>query len=375
MISAQQVQSARQRRASTRTYSFERNGSLWSPVRAAGLQMAMTPALPNLGLTGDVTTWPASSNLVSWHNWYSDRTYDSQLNASGTGPPPNVTFSGTIPLNFGLRVEITTGGARGTAVFRWSGNNGTSWTSGVTTAATVDLGNGVTLNFSVGTYATDNVYLLKVSQWIDQTGNGFHFVTTDANADKYPIPLVTSTGTALKFDGVNDILQCAGTLANDLAGGTNNTWTAFIVATIADITPTSGLGMVLFLGSTLGGRWHYVGFRDSTPDYLCGRRDDAGTDANIAGGTPDTSIHIFEYTFDGTNGTYLIDGTIVAGPSTQSLAALTPNVASIGSSYIGGAEGNPTEISLFEMLTYNAALTAAERSEIRQLLKPGYGIA
>lgn len=338
--------------------------------------MAMSPVFAQFGVAGDPTTWPASTNLLSWHSWYFDRTYDSQLNATGSGPPPAVTFSGSIPLNFGLRVEITTAGGYGVGEFRWSGRNGdgTDWVTLVTIQATVNLGNGVTLNFTNSTYATDNVYVLKVSQWIDQTGNGFHFVTTDANASKYPIPLVTSVGTALQFDGVNDILQCAGTLANDLAGGTNNTWTMFAVARIDDLTPTSGLGVLLFLGSTLGSRWHYVGFRDAPADYLSGRNDDSGTPANLAGGTPDTALHVFEYTFDG-NGTYLIDGTIVAGPASQSLGTLTPNVATIGSTYVGGAEGNPSGVTLYELLTYNAALTAPERNEVRQLLKANYGIA
>jgi hypothetical protein len=80
--------------------------------------------------------------------------------ATGTTPPA-VTIDGESN-NADLRIEITTGGARGTAVFRYSVDGGANWATGITTAAAVVLGtSGLTANFATGTYATDNVYVSK----------------------------------------------------------------------------------------------------------------------------------------------------------------------------------------------------------------------
>jgi hypothetical protein len=86
------------------------------------------------------------------------------ITATGTTPPA-VTVTGTTSSAINkLRIEITTLGARGTAVFRYSFNGGSTWTSLVVTAATVDLllngsKTGLTVNFAVGNYALDNVYV------------------------------------------------------------------------------------------------------------------------------------------------------------------------------------------------------------------------
>jgi hypothetical protein len=84
----------------------------------------------------------------------------SAVTEAGTAPP-DVTLSGTPTKFIDLVVEITTGGARGTAIFRYSLDGGDTWAEeGVTTAATYLMPNtGVTLNFATGTdYTDDNVY-------------------------------------------------------------------------------------------------------------------------------------------------------------------------------------------------------------------------
>lgn len=105
-------------------------------------------------VTGSLRTWSPSAVI-----------------AQGTAPPA-VTISfvtiTAIPKYVFLRVEITFAGARGTAKFRVSLNDGKTWlpfTGGsetALTAATVALGGpatGVVLNFATGTnYSTDNVY-------------------------------------------------------------------------------------------------------------------------------------------------------------------------------------------------------------------------
>lgn len=75
--------------------------------------------------------------------------------------PPSVTLTGRPTLGSYLMViQITTGGPLGTAVFQWSSDGGVTWTSSVTTAASVTLGTtGMTALFpDTGNYDTSNSY-------------------------------------------------------------------------------------------------------------------------------------------------------------------------------------------------------------------------
>lgn len=83
-----------------------------------------------------------------------------ELVKSGT-TPPDLSLTGRPVLgSMQIIIAITTGGDTGTAIFKWSSNNGVTYTTGVTSASTVSLtGTGLTLNFpSTGTFSTDNVY-------------------------------------------------------------------------------------------------------------------------------------------------------------------------------------------------------------------------
>lgn len=89
--------------------------------------------------------------------------------SSGTSPP-NATFSGT-PLVAcePIQISITKGGSLGTAEFAWF-LNGVLQQTGIVTAASVTLGTtGITANFVVGTYNTNNVYTASSAAyaWID----------------------------------------------------------------------------------------------------------------------------------------------------------------------------------------------------------------
>lgn len=97
--------------------------------------------------------------------WVASGETDSNAASMGavteTGTSPAMTISG-IPAStsYSLRVEVTTGGARGTAVIKWSTDGGTTYTTGVLTAATVALGStGLTLHFGAGTYHLGDFYV------------------------------------------------------------------------------------------------------------------------------------------------------------------------------------------------------------------------
>lgn len=84
------------------------------------------------------------------------------------GSNNTVTFTGTydgldgvLDPNGTFKVEITTGGAVGVAVFKWWDPAG-NLTSTITTAATVVLSNGISVNFAAATYQVGDRWSVAV---------------------------------------------------------------------------------------------------------------------------------------------------------------------------------------------------------------------
>jgi len=104
-----------------------------------------------------------------------------------TGDGPVVTVSGTPAADAEFVVEVTTGGARSALVFRWSDDGGETWTSDVSGAATVELGeSGVTAAFSAETAGTNTA--------VTQTGDGPAVTLTGEPADDYTGEIEITTG-------------------------------------------------------------------------------------------------------------------------------------------------------------------------------------
>jgi hypothetical protein len=86
----------------------------------------------------------------------------SAVTQSGAGPL--VTLSGNPLCHYKIKVEILLGGARGTATFRYSLDDGYTWSGTIATAATYlmydgSFSTGVTLNFATGTnYVLGEIY-------------------------------------------------------------------------------------------------------------------------------------------------------------------------------------------------------------------------
>lgn len=111
-------------------------------IAAALSPVTCTADYSSPGGTGVVTSWPG--------DWY--------VQSTGT-TPPTVTLTGTPAGNYDFCIDIRVGGARGTATFSYSTDNGITWTTAELTAASVTLGStGLTAAFSVGTYNVDNLY-------------------------------------------------------------------------------------------------------------------------------------------------------------------------------------------------------------------------
>lgn len=149
-------------------------------------------------------------------------TYSGTMRGEGTSPP-GVTFTGTPLRPFIL--DIVTGGARGTATFRYSTNAQATFSPAQATAATVDLTAelGVVLLFSTGTYSGDNLYYPRVSALNDQGGESNH-VTQATDSARPTIVRWRGTRRALRFYGAQNLARSTFT-----GGATSQPVTLFLV--------------------------------------------------------------------------------------------------------------------------------------------------
>jgi hypothetical protein len=103
-----------------------------------------------------------------------------------------VTFSGTPVGDYKIVIQVTSNGNQSTAVFKWSINSGTDYTTGATASSSgVTLGNtGVVVTFPAGSYTTSDVYTCNVIPL--KTKDGIQWY--DLPADFYKMQNVMITG-------------------------------------------------------------------------------------------------------------------------------------------------------------------------------------
>lgn len=101
---------------------------------------------------------------------------------------PTISDNSSAPLDaYQLLIEILVGGAVATATFRYSLDNGESWSASIATAATVDLtGSGISVAFASGTYVAGNQYTAStVAPIANSDGISDAIAAALANANAY----------------------------------------------------------------------------------------------------------------------------------------------------------------------------------------------
>jgi hypothetical protein len=140
--------------------------------RGEGPAVELAAALLDVaGPIGFISADPSIASAIS----DVDATYgttgsESSVTRSGGTTGPAISVAGANPeYSASFKIEITTGGVRGTAAFRWSNDGGSTWVqTGVLTAATVVLpGTGITVTFPSGTYVLSEAYA-----WTSTAGGG-----------------------------------------------------------------------------------------------------------------------------------------------------------------------------------------------------------
>lgn len=82
---------------------------------------------------------------------------NSSVTLTGTGPNPGPTLTGTPDDDYQYRIVIVSGGAVGTATFKYSIDGGDTFSPVLVTASTA-IGNGVSIGWTAGTYIAGDVY-------------------------------------------------------------------------------------------------------------------------------------------------------------------------------------------------------------------------
>jgi hypothetical protein len=130
------------------------NYRLWHNLTQAEIDLA-DPQRVQTGLTFAAAFYDYSSTYSG--------SISPTLQVHGTGAAPvSTTATGfSFPQDSVYVVEITTGGASGTAVFTWKQDSGAANPGILTSTTPIDLSNGVQVYFPVGTYVVGDVFIIQ----------------------------------------------------------------------------------------------------------------------------------------------------------------------------------------------------------------------
>jgi len=319
------------------------------------------------------------AGLFAWYRASQGATLGSTPLATGTAPPvvTIATTDGALPVASGLRIEITTTGARGTADFRWSVNDGATFeASAVLTAATVTLGPAnITVTFPVGTYTNDNVYRATCSQWNDMSPNALNL--SQATAANQPVrnPKNTSANGRPTIDtsDTTDVLTnaTAGAL-NPLHDGTGGTlvyairvpspvpaqW-EFFGTNNAEVS-NPGVRIAVLSPSL----FHIVTNAAGTRLFLPATAVSANTNYVFSVGLKTGASPEFYARKDGTQ---FASGSFAAAASAANHG---------GSVAVGGRQNGSLSVAsaMFEFIVYNSQLSAADVQSVERWLGREYGV-
>jgi hypothetical protein len=160
-----------------------------------------------------------------------------------------------------------------------------------------------TLGLSDGTACATNT---------DNSGAGHDFTqATGAKQPLYKANIANGLGMLL-YDGSDDWMACD-PLGAVIGSGPNAPFTFGIVFKFATVTQAGNNHQGIFILASISGGssppTHDLFFRTESNNFDSDHRDDQGFEVSgMAGWTPDTNVHTLIYVFDGTNGTFYIDG-------------------------------------------------------------------
>ncbi len=387
---------ARERRRPRRAYSFERVGALWMALGKGVERAEFIGGGPcgSFAARGEASGAYTPLNLPGFallRSWVTAQrrnslSFNLQMQEFGTIGTNHVNLTGTSSRLVDPRIEVTTGGSRSATVFRWSEDGGLNWTSGVSAdgsgTGVVALGTtGLSANFLVGTYNTNNIYVGKIVQWNDVSGQSNHYENALAG-DGVALPKVSLASLngrpSLYFKKAenNFLRRASSAYCTELCGGEDTPMTAFTVAQLVS-GPTAAHGIWSITNTTASTSAIAVATPVSgSGQWVAVARGDTGSELDAFGGTQDLNLWIFEYVRFGTTVSLLLTNasgtTTVINAVAQNANSLTVAQAFLGATRSGANVSG--DILIGEDLKYVTALDVDTRGAIRGYLKRQWGL-
>jgi hypothetical protein len=305
------------------------------------------------------------ANLLAWYTAATGVTLGATPLATGTTPPA-VTIAATDagqPTASALRIEITTGGARGTALFKWSTNDGTTFeATGVATAATVALASAnITVTFPVGTYNTDNVYRATISQLNDRQSGAYHM--TQPTMANQPVRLGAGINghSTIVCDGVDDHMSNA--VENSVTE-----YTIFAAMRFSSIAGQYAIWSNRHLVAPGGGTVMYLGIQAGVGKLFLFQNTASISGLLTSNAFVANQWGIAELAVDATGRSLALNGTLAED-------AATATGTKIPSGYLWRDSGVYTPGQSGDVAMWTRRLSVDERSIVRQWFGRRYGVA
>jgi hypothetical protein len=334
-----------------------------------------------------------TATLLFWGRIPESVQMGGTLELTGTSPAITLTTTSNFIRHEQILVTVTLGGARGVAKLNvFIDDMVTPRMSNVLTAATIAItATDLTLNCPTGTYVLGNSYRSICNVFLDKVGaypsstNNFsnaaagttrpYIIAAQNNALNVPV---------VRFDGVNDILTCTGSLGTSGFGGAD---TKFYMGMIANVLATpSGAGSTQFYcaSNTTSVNLPFVragmGTSSALPVFSNGRRSDGAVSKTaLSNVVAATGILYLEDGFDGTNritswnAVNIIGGEAFnSGPVNQSGLTVTTTQVVVGCQQTHSGIDSFTNMDLAEWFIYNQPPSLVEQVRLQAYVRAQY---
>lgn len=205
----------------------------------------------------------------------------------------------------------------------------------------------------------------NVTNLTDISGNGHTFVATVGAYPSY-----NTNGQ----NGLPTIQFGTGTILTNFSFGSTLAGSDVAFTVVAVLKRTVSAQTYFQLGSTTDADTSHAMANDGAA-YRCWRRDDAGTIADVTGGTIDTSYHIITTVFSGTTVSQYDKSTAIFSAQAQDVGACTFNAAVIGGRMLGGTLSTDWASGFIsEIKVWNSALSSGDRATEVSAMASKYGL-
>jgi hypothetical protein len=345
-------------------------------VRQAMGQPLQFVAVSQYGRGVTPLSLPGNASLESWHDSSLGLQLAAQLIPTGV-TPPGVTFDADVDQSLAFRQDTLTTGPRGTATYGLTLDGGLSYFQTGVTAFNVPVPLlGRTLIMNTGTFTAGDTYVAVCKKLVNQTPKVrtmFGAATDSAKPAIVPDSLNGFPALVGKGGTTGGMTDTTSSWALDLCSGATRDFTVFTVAKADSATPSAVRAFWSFGAVAAANPAYLFGVRNGTNLWRANRINDAGTSSTRDAGALDVAAHQWTFQMQSNNVSLWKDGALIINALSLGSGATTLNCAAFFCLFRNSAQANAMQASLYQNLSYSAALTTSQRTSIQQYQKLRYG--